>query len=116
MTRGLSRQQIGVTEELIETFGDTIFRMSHNYQERRGDPCRERNWDDVERQRENMGLADAQIAEKIGLTRDQVLFIRTMLERRRFRSGHYARLLELGFGKRFHPERFTPHLDRFTFS
>ena len=116
MTRGLSRQQIGVTEELIETFGDTIFRMSHNYQERRGDPYRERDWDEVERQRENMGLADAQIAEKIGLTRDQVLFIRTMLERRRFRSGHYARLLELGFGKRFHPERFTPHLDRFAFS
>ena len=25
-------------------------------------------------------------------------------------------LLDLGFGKRFHPERFTPHLDRFTFS
>ena len=116
MTRGLSRQQIGVTEELIETFGDTIFRMSHNYQERHGDPCRERNWDEVERQRENMGLADAQIAEKIGLSRDQVLFIRTVLERRRFHSGHYARLLELGFGKRFHPERFTPHLDRFTFS
>ena len=100
MTRGLTRQQIGVTEELIETFGDTIFRMSHNYQERRGDPCRERNWEEVERQRENMGLADVQIAEKIGLTRDQVLFIRTMLERRRFRRGHYARLLELGFGKR----------------
>ena len=116
MTRGLTRQQIGVTEELIETFGDTIFRMSHNYQERRGDPYRERNWDEVERQRENMGLADAQIAEKIGLTRDQVLFIRTVLERRRFRSGHYARLLELGFGKRFHSERFTPHLDRFAFS
>ena len=116
MTRGLSREQIGVTDELIETYGEIVFRMSHNYQERRGDPYRERDWEEVERQREGMGLADEEIAERIGLTRDQVLFIRTVLERRRFRTGHYQRLLDLGFGKRFRDERFTPHLDRFRYS
>ena len=116
MTRGLTRQQIGITEEMITTFGDTIFRMSHNHQIREGDPYRTLDWDEIDRQRENMGLADEQIAERIGLTRNQVLYIRTILERRRFRTGHYARLLELGGGKRFRTERFTPHLDHFRFS
>jgi len=116
MARGLTRQQIGVTEQMIETFGDAIFHMSHNHQQRIGDPYRRLDWPEIERQREGMGLTDAQIAERIGLTRNQVLFIRTALERRRFRTGHYARLLELGGGKRFRPERFTPHLDHFRYS
>jgi acyl-CoA synthetase (AMP-forming)/AMP-acid ligase II len=38
------------------------------------------------------------------------------LERRRFRSGHYQRLLPLGGGRRFRAERFTPHEERDTFS
>ncbi len=116
MARGFSRQQIGITEEMIETFGDTIFRLSHNHQVREGDPYRLKNWDEVDRQRPNMGLSDDQIADKIGLSRHQVLFIRTILERRRFHTGHYPRLLELGGGRRFRAERFTPHLDHFKFS
>ena len=40
MARGLTREQIGVSEEMIATFGDIVFRMSHNYQERTGDPVR----------------------------------------------------------------------------
>lgn len=112
MPRGLSRQQIGVTEAMVETFGDIIFRMSHNHQERRGDPYRELDWPEIERQRENMGLTDAEIAERIGLTRDQVLHIRATLEHRRFHTGYYARLLDLGGGKRFREERFTPHEER----
>src|SRR3990172_5705232 len=114
--RGFSRQQIGVTEALIETFGDVIFRMSHNYQERQGDPYRNLDWPEIERQRENMGLADAEIAQRIGLTRDQVLHIRTTLEHRRFHTGYYVRLLDLGGGKRFRAERFTPHDERPQFS
>ena len=43
MARGLTRRQIGVTDEMMETFGEAIFRMSHNYQERRGDPYRLRD-------------------------------------------------------------------------
>ena len=116
MPRGFSRQQIGVTEEMIQTFGDVIFRMSSNHQDRQGDPYRELDWPEIERQREHMGLTDAEIAQRIGLTRDQVLYIRTTLEHRRFQTGHYARLLELGGGKRFRAERFTPHADRPSFS
>ena len=113
MPRGLTRQQIGVTEEMIQTFGDVIFRMSHNTQVRHGDPYRKLDWDEVDRQRENMGLTDDQIAKKIGLTRDQVLYIRTVLERRRFHTGHYVRLLGLGGSKRFRTERFIPPPDHF---
>ena len=116
MTRGLTRHQIGVTEEMIQTFGDTIFTMSHNVQTREGDPYRLLDWDEIERQRENMGLTDGQIAERIGLSQNQVLYIRTVLERRRFHTGHYPRLLELGGGRRFRAERFTPHQDHFRFS
>lgn len=116
MARGLSRREIGVTEEMIATFGETIFRMSHNYQEREGDPYRALDWDAIERQRQNMGLTDAQIAAKIGLTRNQVLYIRTVLERRRFRTGHYSRLLDLGGGRRFRVERMTPELNHFKYS
>ncbi len=116
MARGLTRAQIGVTEAMLRTFGEVVFDLSHNHQTRHGDPVRLQDWAEVERQREDMGLADAQIAAKLGLTRDQVLFIRTLEERRRFRTGHYQRLLELGGGKRFRAEKFTPHLDRFRYS
>jgi non-ribosomal peptide synthetase component E (peptide arylation enzyme) len=116
MARGLTRQQIGVTEAMIEAFGDAIFRLSHNYQVRVGDPIRKLQFDAIEEQRAALGLTDAQIAEQIGLTRNQVLYIRTVLERRRFRTGHYVRLLELGGGKRFRAERYTPHLNHFKFS
>ena len=40
MARGLNRRQIGVTEEMFETFGEIIFKMSHNHQVREGDPYR----------------------------------------------------------------------------
>jgi cyclohexanecarboxylate-CoA ligase len=116
MARGLTRQQIGVTESMIQAFGETIFRLSHNYQVRQGDPIRKLQFDQIEEQRAALGLTDAEIAERIGLTRNQVLYIRTVLERRRFRTGHYVRLLELGGGKRFRAERYTPHLDHFKFS
>ena len=116
MARGLTRAQIGVTEAMLRTFGEVVFDLSHNHQTRHGDPIRLQDWAEVERQREDMGLTDAQIAARLGLTRDQVLLIRTLEERRRFRTGHYQRLLELGGGKRFRAEKFTPHLDRFRYS
>ncbi len=116
MARGLTRDQIGVTEEMIATFGDLVFRMSHNHQQRTGDPVRGLDWSEIERQQEDMGLTDQQIGDRLGLTRNQVLFIRTAMERRRFRTGHYSRLLELGGGKRFRAERFTPDLNHFKYS
>ncbi len=116
MSRGLRRDQIGVTEALIGTYGNTIFELSHNYQIRRGDPVRELDWEEIERQRENAGLSDPEIARKLGLTHEQVTYIRVMTEHRRFNRRRYPRLYDLGGGRRFRAERFTPHEDRFAFS
>ena len=116
MSRGLSRSQIGVTEAMVESFGETIFGLSHNLQRRRGDPIRLKDFDAVERQRADLGLSDAEISERIGLSRDQVTFIRNLVERRRIRRNHYQRLLELGGGRRFRAERFTPHEEREEYS
>ena len=87
MARGLTREQLGITEAMIATYGEAIFRMSHNLQVREGDPVRRLDWQEIDRQREAMGLADGQIAEKLGLSREQVMFIRNTEESRRFRIG-----------------------------
>ena len=97
---------------MVESFGEVIFGLSHNLQRRRGDPVRLKDFDDVERQRADLGLSDAEISERIGLSRDQVTFIRNLVERRKIRRNHYQRLLELGGGRRFRAERFTPHEER----
>ena len=112
MSRGLSKSQIGVTEAMVESFGETIFRLSHNHQRRRGDPVRLKDFAAIERQRADLGLSDAEISERIGLSHDQVTFIRNLVERRKIRRNHYQRLLELGGGRRFRAERFTPHEER----
>ena len=109
MSRGLSRSQIGVTEAMVESFGETIFSLSHNHQRRLGDPVRLKDFAAIERQRADLGLSDSEISRRIGLTRDQVTYIRNLVERRRIRRNHYQRLLELGGGRRFRAERFTPH-------
>ena len=116
MARGLTRDQIGITEEMIRTFGDAVFRMSHNLQVREGDPIRRLDWPEIERQREAMGLADGQIAQRFGLTREQVMFIRNTEETRRMRTGQQAYLLDLGGGRRFRAEKVTPLEQRFRFS
>jgi acyl-CoA synthetase (AMP-forming)/AMP-acid ligase II len=116
MARGLTRQQLGITDAMLATFGETVFRMSHNLQVREGDPVRRLDWPEIERQREGMGLADGQIAERLGLTRGQVMFIRNSEESRRFRTGQTAYLLELGGGRRYRPERTVRLEERFSYS
>ena len=116
MARGLTREQLGITEAMIATYGEAIFRMSHNLQVREGDPVRRLDWQEIDRQREAMGLADGQIAEKLGLSREQVMFIRNTEESRRFRLGQQAYLMDLGGGKRFRPERVVPFEQRFRYS
>ncbi len=112
MPRGLSFEQIGVTDAMIETWADTIWQMSNNVQVRRGDPIRERRFDVVAENRAELGMSDAQIAAVIGLTRDQVMVIRGLTEARRFRRRNYFELYELGRGKRFNPARHVALEDR----
>ncbi|OAI53786.1 hypothetical protein AYO46_00060 [Betaproteobacteria bacterium SCGC AG-212-J23] len=112
----MTREQLGVTEAMLATFGEAVFRMSHNLQLREGDPVRRLDWAEIERQREAMGLADGQIAAKLGLTREQVMFIRNSEESRRFRTGQTAYLLDLGGGRRYRPERVVRLEDRFAYS
>lgn len=116
MARGLTREQLGITDALIAAYGETIFRMSHNLQVREGDPYRKLDWAEIERQREGMGLNDRQIAARIGLTQEQVMFIRNAEETRRFRVGQNAMLLDLGGGRRFRAERVVPLEERFRYS
>ena len=116
MARGLTREQLGVTDAMLATFGEAVFRMSHNLQEREGDPIRRLDWQEIERQRESMGLSDGQIAERLGLRREQVMFIRNTEESRRFRTGQTAYLLDLGGGRRYRPERVVRLEDRFAYS
>ena len=112
MTRGLNRRQMGLTEAMVEAYGDTVWELSHNIQVRIGDPVRMLDWEQIERQRPGTGMSDGQIAEKIGLTRDQVTHIRLLLEHRRFQRDHYHRLYKLGGGKRYRPDRRDGPEDR----
>ncbi|MDE0943405.1 MAG: class I adenylate-forming enzyme family protein [Alphaproteobacteria bacterium] len=115
MARGLNRQQIGVTNAMVDSYGDLIFQLSHNMQTRRGDPIRELDFAAIEASRAELGMSDGQIAARVGLSEPQVMYIRNMMERRNFNTRHFQRLLELGGGKRFREERFTNHADRFEY-
>lgn len=108
MPRGRAFEQIGVTEAMIASYADAIWRLSNNVQIRRGDPVRLREFDRVDAARGDLGMSDAEIAAVLGLMRDQVLAIRVLTEVRRFRRRSYARLYELGRGSRFRADRFVP--------
>ena len=77
MVVGQSADEIGITASMIESFGDTVFRLSHNLQRRTGDPVRELDFAAIEEQRAELGLADVEIAERIGLTNAQVRYTPT---------------------------------------
>ncbi|HUQ76483.1 MAG TPA: AMP-binding protein [Burkholderiales bacterium] len=112
MPRGFTFSQVGVTDAMIASYADAIWNMSNNVQVRRGDPIRRLEFARIEAERADLGMSDAQIAQAIGLTRDQVLVIRLLTEVRRFRRRSYQRLYELGRGHRFNPERYVPHEER----
>jgi cyclohexanecarboxylate-CoA ligase len=112
MPRGLSFEQIGVTEAMIATYADAVWALSNNIQVRRGDPIRKRDFADFENQRPDLGMSDGQIAAVLGLTRDQVLAIRVVTEVRRFRRRNYHRLYELGRGNRFRADRSVAPAER----
>jgi cyclohexanecarboxylate-CoA ligase len=99
------RERLGVTPEMIEAFGPIIFDLGLNVQDRCGDPVRLLDFAEIERQRAAAGLADHEIAARLGLAADQVTFIRVLLEQRRFKPDRYYRLFQLGGGRRFRTER-----------
>ena len=105
MTGGLKTRQLGITPALVESYGEAVFTLSHNHQIRRGDPIRNKDFEALARNGAELGLSDAQIAARLGLTHAQVTYIRNVMERRRFRRDHYHRLNQLGGGKRFRPDR-----------
>lgn len=114
MPRGLRLEQIGVTEAMLASYADFIWEHSNNVQVRHGDPVRLLQFEAIERQRGN--LTDQQMAEVLGLSRDQVLQIRVTLEARSYRRHRYSRLYELGGHRRFRSERFVPHESRDRYS
>ena len=109
------RSRTGVSEEMIAVYGERIWELSTNLQIRLGDPVRELDLAEVERQKPGMGMADHEIARVVGLTAAQVRAVRTTLEQRRFHTGHYRRLFEIGPGQRFRQERYVPDAERFQF-
>jgi cyclohexanecarboxylate-CoA ligase len=109
-------QRYGVTEEMIASYGDLVFRLSNNIQLRRGDPVRLKQFDVIERERANLGMSDAQIGARIGLSPEQARTIRIIVEHRRFRTHHYQRILGLGAGKRYREERYVSPQQRFAMS
>lgn len=97
----------GVTSAMIETYGDMVFDLSLNRQTRRGDPVRARDMAAIASQRRGTGLADADIAARLGLTAEQARFIRVVVERRRFRTDQYRKLFKLGTGRRWREARYS---------
>ncbi|MDH3234160.1 MAG: AMP-binding protein [Alphaproteobacteria bacterium] len=103
----------GVTREILEAYGDVIFRLSLNVQTRRGDPVRKLDREAWARQRDDTGLSDVEIAGRVGLALPQVTFIRNVIERRLFRSDQYRKLFRLGGGKRYRAETYADPAETF---
>ncbi len=91
----------GVSERMVESYGEVIWDLSLNIQRRRGDAVRKLDFAAIAAQREGTGLSDSEIANRIGLAPEQVTFIRVISERRRFRRDQYRKLYGLGGGKRY---------------
>lgn len=98
----------GVTAEMMAAWGPVIFDLSLNKQVRLGDPIRKLDHAAWSAQRDATGLSDDEIAERVGLARPQVTFIRNVTERRIFRINQYRKLYRMGGGKRWRPDE---HVD-----
>jgi cyclohexanecarboxylate-CoA ligase/acyl-CoA synthetase len=101
---------------MIAGYGDLVFRLSNNIQVRRGDPVRLKQFDIIDRERADLGMSDAEIWARLGLSLEQARTIRIIMEHRRFRTGHYQRILGLGAGKRYREERYVSREERFALS
>jgi len=101
----MSKQQFGVTDEMMETHGQNVLELGLNRQSRSGDAVRLLDYDAIEAQRAGTGLTDAEIAGRLALTEDQVRYIRIVMEHRTFNPRNYDKLYKLGKGKRYRAER-----------
>ncbi len=106
----------GVSEQMIDTYGELIFDLSLNKQTRRGDPIRNLDHKAWLEQREATGLNDPEIAVKTGLAVEQVTFIRNITERRVFRLNQYRKLYRLGGGLRYREDRYQDPEEKFEMS
>jgi hypothetical protein len=93
--------QVVVTEAMIATHGPFIWEHSNNVQTRHGDPVRLL---DLNLARKDRGMTDQEMAETLGLEREQVRQIRVMLEARNYNRRHYSRLYDLGGNRRYRGE------------
>ena len=100
---------------MIDAFGETVYRLSLNKQRRRGDPVRLLDYEAVNEQRADMGLTDAEIAQRVGLSVDQARFIRSYLERQNYRIDQHRRLFALGGGRRWRPEKYNDPAQRMSY-
>ena len=83
---------------MVASYGPFIWEHSNNVQVRHGDPVRTL---DFPLARQHRGMTDHEMAATLGLTRDQVLQIRVMLEARSYNRRRYFRQYELGGNRRF---------------
>ena len=102
----------GVTQQMSDTYGEIIFKLSLNKQSRQGDAVRELNFEEIERQRETTGLTDDEIAERIGLLPEQVGVVRVFVERKYHRIDLHRRLFHLGGGKRWKADEYQHPAER----
>lgn len=101
----MSKQRFGVTDEMMAAHGDNILKLGLNRQSRVGDAVRMLDYDAIEAQRAGTGLSDGEVAERLGLSEDQVRYIRIVMEHRTFKPRSYDRLYKLGKGRRYRVER-----------
>ena len=102
----------GVTQQMIDTYGEIIFKLSLNKQTRLGDPVRELDFDDIAQQRAGSGLTDEEIAARIGLLPEQVSVVRVFVERKYHRIDQHRMLFHLGGGKRWKKDRYQDPKER----
>ena len=105
----------GVTQNMIDAYGEAIYQLSLNRQRRRGDPVRLLDYDAVEAQRADMGLTDTEIASRVGLSVDQVRFVRVYLERQHYRIDQHRKLFHLGGGRRWREDKYEDPADRINY-
>ncbi|MGY8999617.1 MAG: class I adenylate-forming enzyme family protein [Rhodospirillales bacterium] len=105
----------GVTQQMIDTFGEVVFKLSLNKQTRRGDAVRNLDFAAIQAARAETGLTDEEIAERVGLLPEQVSVVRVFTERKHHKIDQHRRIFHLGGGKRWKKEDYRSPTERLQF-